>query len=216
MAKNNEKIPKIVKITIDSLQQNKEVWHFKVEMGKNSDKKTEETICPNDIFGSAIKNYITLINVLRLLNKTTEPIRKHVENSIIKMKELEANPSPESEDNKPLSRNQKRRKRKKQKSLGQSKNQIDFLSKATTTMKENLSSNGMLEKTALALALTETVTYEQIKHTIKTKGKYEINLPITEYPDLNVMRTQHSSQALSIIESVFSIGSSVAKTATGG
>jgi hypothetical protein len=212
MAKNKEIIPKTVKIIIDSLRQNKDVWHFKIEIEKNNN---EETICPKDLFNSALINYTTLINVLRLLSKSTEPVRKHVEDTIKKIKEAESNPPQEVKISQPLSRNQRRKLHKKKNTLKQSQNQITFLSIASEALKKNVSSEGMLEKIALVLALTEIVTYEKIENIIKKNGKYEIELPITKYPDLSAMQTQHSSQLLSIVDSLFNIGSTIAKSATG-
>lgn len=218
MAKNTKEIQKIVKIIIKSLSQNHDVWHIRTEIGKHQEKKIEETICPKDIFSSAMTNYSTLINVMRLLSKSVDPVRKNVEEIMQKMKEDENKPKPKTEEKKSrqLTRHEQREIQKTQKqSLLQAKNQVSFLTDATEALKKNFSSEGMLEKIALALVLTEAVTYQDIENEIKSNDKYEIDLPITKYPDLASMQTQHSGQMLSIIESLFSMGGTVAKTISG-
>lgn len=218
MAKNNKDLVKIMKIIIQPLKQNENVWHVRTEIDEQGKRKTEETICPKDIFGSAMVNYATLINVMRLLSKSVEPVRHNVEETMKKMQEEEKNPKPKTEEIKPkqLSKHQQTELKKAQKqSLLQAKSQVSFLTDATEALKKNFSSEGMLEKIALALVLTESVTYQDIENDIKSKRKYQIDLPITKYPDLASMQTQHSGQMLSIIESMFSMGSSVLKTMSG-
>ena len=122
MAKNNRGLVKIMKIIIEPLKQNPNVWHVKTEIGKHQERKIEETICPKDIFGSAMVNYSTLINVMRLLSKSVDPVRKNVEETMKKMKEEETKPKPKTEEKKSiqLSRHEQRelQKAKKQSSQG--------------------------------------------------------------------------------------------------
>lgn len=214
MAKRNNTDNKIMKIIIKTLQQNDHVWQIRTELGRGVEKKIEETIIPKDIFGNAIANYTTLINVLRLLSDVTSPLRKSVEESIKKMKEDKGKPKEPIKQVK-LSQGQIKRQAESQKiALTRTRSQISFLGSATDTLRKNLSSETMLEKVALALALTEVISYEDIDNKINTSRnrQFEIDIPITKYPDLASMQTQHSGQFLSIIENMFSIGGSIARS----
>ena len=213
MAKNNTSIHKVVKIIIKPYTENKHTWHIKTEVGRGSNKTIEETILPKDIFGNAISNYITLINVLRLLNESTNPLRKSIEESIKKMKESQEKP-PEPEKKVTLTKHQiKEQEKVRKRSLLQAKSQVSFLDSSTDALRKNLSSESMVEKVALALALTEKVSYEDIDEEITNSRneKFEIDIPITKYPDLGSMQSQNSGQFFSIIENMFSIGGALAR-----
>jgi len=207
MAKNKKDLVKIVKIIIQPLRQNENTWHIKVERIQGTKREIEETICPKDIFGHAITNYLTLINVFRMLHSSTNPIRKGIETSLKKIKEQETNPEQEEKVIKPS----KHTRQEQKQSLQQARHQVNFLTSATDAIRKNLSTEGMLEKVALALALTEVVSIEEIEKSIKKGKRFQIELPITKYPDLSSMQTQHSGQWLSMMDSLLSIGGTIAK-----
>lgn len=121
-----------MEITIDlESKDNPRLWHILVKM---NDKKPEETVCPKDIFGYTVENYVSLLNFIRVLHFSTQPLRKQLNT----MSRLPKKPKADISTQITQPQKTKRQRQEEYKQAQQKQRTVSMLTQSLETVKHNI------------------------------------------------------------------------------